>query len=415
MMNRSTILVMLLCLFTLVGCKDNETAIVYETNDDLLNRNNITDVVMVFQRVEQEGQTLYYGNRKGKDWFALFDNAGALQEEWYGKDRYCQHSNVLVTEGYEFFKKLENGMYAFAYDFWPENIRQVVYLCNGQKVEYGFIMSNDMFLREILDKNRFLINNGLSEFTIYDIYDFAGNVLVNDVGSNSDGSLYVGFQNDKVWVGFEDKEKGWQEVVSTESFERNRNIHLGYGEYKNIYVESIIAGNSIITNFGLAFIPGYLYHESDTGYASSYSDGFFIVNGDKLIFCPITVSVLRNWWDGTILAGNKYVISPEGEQLTEFEKEPDDKDIIMSLTKGLRISDHGYIDGYIELVNYEEGITVWSTDIPQLEETDWNARITTTILEKNSSVWTINFKVVNRDGSQFSFDIRRDIESGELQ
>lgn len=71
MMNRSTILVMLLCLFTLVGCKDNETAIVYETNDDLLNRNNITDVVMVFQRIEQEGETLYYGNRKGKDWFAL--------------------------------------------------------------------------------------------------------------------------------------------------------------------------------------------------------------------------------------------------------------------------------------------------------------------------------------------------------
>lgn len=409
MMNRSTILVMLLCLFTLVGCKDNETAIVYETNDDLLNRNNITDVVMVFQRVEQEGETLYYGNRKGKDWFALFDSAGTLQEEWYGKDRYCQHSNELTVDSYELFKVLENGIYAFVYDFSPENIRQAVYLCDDQKVEYGFALSSDMFLREILDKDRFLISKESVEFIIYDIYDFAGNIVVNDVSYNN--GLCVGFQDGKVWVGFEDDAKKCQEVIGMEAFERNRSIHLGYGEYKNIYVESIIARDSIITNFGFAFILGYLYHESDTGYASSGSDGFFIVNGDKLIFCPIGVGRLRNWWDGTILAGGKYVMSQEGEQLAELEKEPSDEDIIISLTEGLRI---GYYDNF-ELVNYEEGITVWSTDIPQLEKANWDARVTTTILEKNASIWKINFKVVNRDGSQFSFDISIDIESGELQ
>lgn len=407
-MNRSTILVMLLCLFTLVGCKDNETAIVYETNDDLLNRNNITDVVMVFQRIEQEGETLYYGNRKGKDWFALFDNTGTLQDEWYGKDRYCQHSNELTVDNYELFKVLENGIYAFVYDFSPENIRQAVYLCDDQKVEYGFALSSDMFLREILDKDRFLISKESVEFIIYDIYDFAGNIVVNDVSYNN--GLCVGFQNDKVWVGFEDEGKGWQEVVSTESFERNRTIHLEYDEYKDIYVEAIDVRGSLATDFGRAFIPDYLYIESDTYYFSG-SDGFFIVNGDKLIFCPIEVGRLRNWWDGTILAGGKYVMSQEGEQLAELEKEPSDEDIIISLTEGLRI---GYYDNF-ELVNYEEGTVTWSTDIPQLAEADNGARITITILEKNASIWKINFKVVNRDGSQFSFDISIDIESGELQ
>ena len=126
-------------------------------------------------------------------------------------------------------------------------------------------------------------------------------------------------------------------------------------------------------------------------------------------------ALLRNWWDGMILAGNKYVISPEGEQLTEFKEGPSDEDIIISLTEGLRINDYGYVDGNIELVNYEEGTTVWSTDIPQLEKANWDARVTTTILEKNASIWKINFKVVNRDGSQFSFDISIDIESGELK
>ena len=381
-MNRSTILVMLLCLFTLVGCKDNETAIVYETNDDLLNRNNITDVVMVFQR----------------------------QDEWYGKDRYYQGPQISVvfpTE-FEFFKKLENGMYAFAYNFRPKDIRQVVYLRSDQNVEYGLVLNDNMGgMRAILCKDRFFINE--------EVYDFFGNILVNDVRSSSNNNLYVGFQNDKVWVGFEDEEKGWQEVVSTESFERNRTIHLEYDEYKDIYVEAIDARNSIATDFGFAFIPVYLYVESDASYASSGSDGFFIVNGDKLIFCPIEVGGLRNWWDGMILAGNKYVISPEGEQLTEFKEGPSDEDIIISLTEGLRINDYGYVDGNIELVNYEEGTTVWSTDIPQLEKANWDARVTTTILEKNASIWKINFKVVNRDGSQFSFDISIDIESGELK
>ena len=403
MMNRSTILVMLLCLFTLVGCKDNETAIVYETNDDLLNRNNITDVVMVFQRIEQEGETLYYGNRKGKDWFALFDNTGTLQDEWYGKDRYYQGPQISVvfpTE-FEFFKKLENGMYAFAYDFRPEDIRQAVYLCNNQNVEYGFVLDDDMSIRAILDKDRFLINE--------EVYDFAGNILVNDV-RYSDG-ICVGFQNDKVWVGFEDKEKGWREVVGAESFERNRTVHLGYDKYEDIYVGTIYVGSSIVTDFGLAFVPRY-----DISSYSHNSDGVFIINKDKLIFysCQMGMNaLLRNWWNGMILAGNKYVISPEGEQLTEFKEGPSDEDIIISLTEGLRINDYGYVDGNIELVNYEEGTTVWSTDIPQLAEADNGARITITILEKNASIWKINFKVVNRDGSQFSFDISIDIESGE--
>lgn len=403
MMNRSTILVMLLCLFTLVGCKDNETAIVYETNDDLLNRNNITDVVMVFQRIEQEGETLYYGNRKGKDWFALFDNTGTLQEEWYGKDRYCQHSNDLTLDRNEPFKVLENGMYAFVYDFRPEDIRQAVYLCNNQNVEYGFVLDDDMSIRAILDKDRFLINE--------EVYDFAGNILVNDV-RYSDG-ICVGFQNDKVWVGFEDKEKGWREVVGAESFERNRTVHLGYDKYEDIYVGTIYVGSSIVTDFGLAFVPRY-----DISSYSHNSDGVFIINKDKLIFysCQMGMNaLLRNWWDGMILAGNKYVISPEGEQLTEFKEGPSDEDIIISLTEGLRINDYGYVDGNIELVNYEEGTTVWSTDIPQLEKANWDARVTTTILEKNASIWKINFKVVNRDGSQFSFDISIDIESGELK
>ena len=76
------ILVSLLALF---GCEKNESVIeeqqsaeLYEINDVLLNQNNIKDVVKVFERYDIDNNTakLYYGNRKGKDWFAIFNNLG---------------------------------------------------------------------------------------------------------------------------------------------------------------------------------------------------------------------------------------------------------------------------------------------------------------------------------------------------
>ena len=71
----------------LVGCsKDDEIS--YVTDNELLNRNNITDVTHLFTWEKyEEKQDFCYGIRKGKDWFALFDNAGTLRKEWYGKDR----------------------------------------------------------------------------------------------------------------------------------------------------------------------------------------------------------------------------------------------------------------------------------------------------------------------------------------
>ena len=70
---------MVLSLF-LLGCSEDDK-VVYETENALLNQNNITDVVQVFQEVSQEEGTLLYGNRKGKDWFGLFNSSGILQEE----------------------------------------------------------------------------------------------------------------------------------------------------------------------------------------------------------------------------------------------------------------------------------------------------------------------------------------------
>lgn len=396
-------LLMLLCLFSFTGCNNDET-ITYVTSDDLLNKNNITDVTGLLQRVEQEEGILYFGNRKGKDWFALFDNAGILQEEWYGKDRSYYDPNPIFIDLYYPFKKLKDNTYAFVYDFSPENIRQAVYLCENQAVEYGFVLeNNNESIIAILNKDRFLSNYG-------NVYDFKKNIIANDVRL-SNGSLSIGFQNDKVWVGYESVKKGWQEATGTEPFERNLSIHLGYGEYKNIYIKSIITQTFTETNWGFAFIPRYLDSKSEEKYNSNlillcYNDNLYYFD-----YLSDGNSQLRNWYNETLLVDNKNVMSPQGELLAEFVTPVKDTDEATSLTDGIRFS-----DSYIHCcrINYQKNFKIWSVAIPQLMNAEQDARITMTILEKGQSIWKYNCKVINRDGSQNNFDFNLNIETGEL-
>ena len=100
---------LLMILLVVTGCSNDEE---YVTNDELLKANNITDVTHLFlQEKQEDGQTFYYGIRKGKDWFALFDNAEVLREEWYGKDNSYDPS----ASGSIMLKEFDNGEFIFIF------------------------------------------------------------------------------------------------------------------------------------------------------------------------------------------------------------------------------------------------------------------------------------------------------------
>ena len=415
---------LLMILLVVTGCSNDEE---YVTNDELLKANNITDVTHLFlQEKQEDGQTFYYGIRKGKDWFALFDNAEVLREEWYGKDNSYDPS----ASGSIMLKEFDNGEFIFIF------ANKIFRLTNNQNVEYGAAFDDTYSVRSILTENLyFLYNDSVFEdannnnrVSTGNIHDFNGNIIVNDVCVTSITSsilfedlpyvLYIGFKDNKVWIGYEDENKNWQEAIGVETFERNRSIHLKYDEYENIYVEKIGIRNFIMTEWGFAFIPSYnlvSFFGDDLTYSNLPADIVFLCNGDKLIyFSSETPDQLRNWYNETLLINYKKVVSSEGELLVDFLELVKDSDEIISLTEGIRLVESSFgIIGFSR-INYKKGTYLWSVNVPQLENIQQDVKVTMTLLEKDKSIWKYNCKVINWDGSQYSFDVNLNIETGEI-
>lgn len=417
-MKQNWILWLVVCLF-LFGCGEDDK-VRYETDNELLNRNNITDVVQVFQTANQEEGTLLYGNRKGKDWFALFNISGLLQEEWYGKD--CKNESYYLSDlENSSFRKLQNGNYGFIYYFSPEEMKQAVYLCDNQKVEYGFELcrSTDVYP---LEEDRFFVrlkrfDMGIGLDSCW-ISDFAGNKIVTNVYSTD--SLYTGFQENKVWVGYYDSENNWLEAIGIKPFERNRKEHIGYGEYKEYSIDEIVVNshaNYIKTNYGIAFL-GTGREYGDTYYVNidDFSDVFIVNNGFVYYYPSLNYSSLnnyesgiRNWFEGNILIGKKFVFSPIAELLAEFKIQVEETDEIISLNEGIRFSYNSLFR-----INYINGESIWNTGIEKLYSVPSDARITMTIKDKGATLWLYHCDIVNLDGSRSAFEFDLNIETGEI-
>lgn len=401
-MKQNVIIWMVLSLF-LLGCS-KEDEIRYETGNELLNKNNITDVIEVFQEEEnQTGETFFFGNRKGKDWFALFDSSGILQEEWYGKDRYYRPKVVqqITPPFLHHFKKLQNGNYAFMYYFYPEEVKQVVYLCDNQEVDYGFIVNEEIGGCYPIEEDRFRAYDG-------NIYDFEGNLFVSDYGGWNE-SLYTGFQDDKVWVGYYDKDGNWLEAIGMEPFERNRKRHLGYGEYEEYFIDQITVSSSYFndeetlfeTNWGCVFV--------------SIDGDVFCVNNKKVYYYTMESEKtgyeigICNWFNGDILINGYILLSPKAEFVTEFLEPLKSTDEILSQEECIRFESYSF-----SRINYVEGKTTWETSIEKLYGFQFNARITMTIIEKGTTTWRYRCDIVNVDGSRDAFDFNLNTETGEV-
>ena len=415
-MKQNVIVWMVLSLF-LLGCSKDDK-VVYETENALLNQNNITDVVQVFQEVSQEEGTLLYGNRKGKDWFGLFNSSsGMLQEEWYGKDRYYERPEAIeITDTPSPFKKLQNGNYAYVYYFYPEDIEQAVYLCDNQKVEYGFELNKDIQTCAPIEKDCFLAKVGLETFYIC---DFGGNIRMNDVYPTD--SLYTGFQDDKVWIGYYNNDGLWQEAIGVEPFEKNRRVHFGYNEYKEFSINQIKIGDYeqsyddksaeklIATDWGIAFIA------EPYSYGYNISSDAFLVNDNIVYYYTLPIVngssqiQIRNWFDGNILANRSILLSPTAKLLAEFVVSVGDADEIISLNEGIR-----YNNRIFSLLNYAEGETIWETGVEKLYSVPSDARIIMTVKDKGATLWLYHCDIVNLDGSRSAFEFDLNIETGEI-
>ncbi len=393
--------------FVLLGCEKDE--ITYVTNDDLLNKNNITDVIFIYTERDVRDCTLriYHGNRGGKDWFALFDvNSGLLQGEWYG-EKWNYNETLSSMSGESLFSKLKNGEYAYFCTF-PDGRNQIVYLLKGEKVKYGFIWPENKSFRSMIG-GKYL---ECFDHILYDLYDFNGNLIVKNCTSKD--SLYTGFVDDKVWIGFYDEENNFKEIIGEEKFERNRKIHVGYGEYDEFYINSIGIGDWIKTERGYAFLP-------------DYNDGrkrmdVFLICDDKLIFVPLPYYWGRfsNWYEESIIVMGKYILFPNGKVITEFSSSIAQKEKYeyepISYREIVGFRDFNEDPNFSEICRYDfvKDDNVWETDIKKLSGVSDDAKKTMTILKKKGEIWTYRCNIVYIDGSKSQFDFIIDIKTGEL-
>lgn len=412
-MNKWLLGVAMWMVFLCSGCGDGDKITYYES--DLFAKNNITDVVEVFQCtwVEEEGAEIYYGIRKGKDWFALFDTkSGLLKEEWYGKERFYDKKEPLgcLSSGALLFKKLKNGEYVHLYGF--DGVGQIVYLLPDQRIRYGLVLKEGMDLRGVLEGKGFLGRKS-EEVNGFVVYDFDGNVCVDNVSirRNDTSMWYCGFQGDKVWVGFYDEEGDFREVVGKENFERKRKVHVGYGEYKDVYIDNIHINEVIKTDFGYVFRPSYWSDRNEFSSNGYYSDIFFINNGE-LIFIPLDSGYsqdFRKWYDGSYLVDRKYVLSSEGNKLVEFTREASGD--LEPLSYSIAVE---YRYRRFDCYDYANDEQKWYTFIDKLNNVQSDAKITMSLLEKRESVWKYRCDIVNRDGSKSNFKFELNIEDGKM-
>lgn len=400
-----------LCLF-ISGCEKDDVSYY---SDEFLRSSGITDVEICFESkpIDSENSVWYYGLRKGKEWFALFDKSKkSLVKEWYGKAQSSSELGDLSS----FYScpdpvKFDNNEYLLWYNPFcgrlGDDVIALIHLQEDGTVKYV----NDGVCAEMVP-HYFIHGKGWLGFAdgkrcIYDNY--FENIIINDVNMTNFESehIYTGFQNNRLWIGFlNDSLVITKEYVSDNAFDRDRKIHLGYGEYMEYSIKSVSIGSHIKTKSGIFFIPRYLTTENEY-----ISQDVAVFKDEKIELYKLENKLngnLLEWYNESILIDYKYVLSKNGEKVCEgdFFRVNYDYNIPVSYKSWMHMNKYG-----IYMYNIEDGCswyTLFDTQVPD------NSKIEYTLLKQDNSIWTFKRNIVNYDGSKSSVTFEIDIETGKL-
>lgn len=253
-------------------------------------------------------------------------------------------------------------------------------------------------------------------------------ILESDMGKE----YFSGFKDGKTWLGVCENGEMIAEYTSRDTYDRNITIDMGYGEYREHYVEVLSFGYSnsglLETEWGYVFYPLFKNEESDYDGGDLY-DAFLCKDG---VMQPVFVGeydyrFMSNWYDESILIG-RGVFSQEGERIVEFEDEYYDlgEDPMLltflkepcSYTHMIRVAHaRAWADYTVvsieryDLINEE---TIWSVNVDALGTSAEDSKYAATIVEKDDNSWTLEVSVTSYEGDRKTALFRLNTNTGDI-
>lgn len=224
--------------------------------------------------------------------------------------------------------------------------------------------------------------------------------------SSKDRNNFSGLKNNHLWISTYDrntKEKIF-EWTDTRIFERNRRVHMGYGEYKDVTLTKVLTldtkykDNNLIATIRFEFGEG-AYHEYIYIFKSS--------NHIKEIVAGNSGTKIMDWYKESIFIGD-CLYNNLGDTL--FVMTPGTNiGIPISYEEGISAN-----TSRIARQNCKFGITVWSTNINPPFEVLSNTKEDITLLDNSTNIWKYRVDYIFYDGTKkdYTFDIN--IETGAI-
>lgn len=259
-------------------------------------------------------------------------------------------------------------------------------------------------------------------------------VVINSVTSLTylGSSFYSGFdEDDKMWFArVEENGAVIEEWRGTEVTERNVRLHLGYGEYRDHYIDRIFddlaASSQLEMPWGYIIQPAYR-ESAGSAWVSGYLEYLFLKDG-VVTRIPGKTEHARftAWYNESVLVKTGIdktvytIYSPEGEVILERES---------TSNKGIYGEPVSY-ESYVQVTNLPDAesstvdfhIIKYNIATPQ-ENPVWDkviknvpasAKVTWNILEKNEGKWTSQFDLLYYSGAKETVTCVIDMGSGEI-
>lgn len=228
--------------------------------------------------------------------------------------------------------------------------------------------------------------------------------------SSEDRNHFSGLKKNHLWISTYDrntKEKLF-EWTDTRTFDRNRRVHVGYGEYKDVTLSSITTYGTCYKNNNLVAVLNYSfdgYSESKILFNSS--------NNTKEISTGFSGRQVVDWYKESVVVGN-CCYNNLGDTLFVAPKGIAGIPVSYEEGIGTSYSLNDFKSIHFGRWNFKKVETIWTNEVKLPFEVTYNAKTSCTLLDKSTNIWKYRFDIIYYDGTKKDYAFVINIETGVL-